>query len=66
MHARAEDVQPLVSYLRESGFESAHVATDTLTRISVPGVREDELDVLLGALRAAERDLALGEMTLHE
>ncbi|KLT40780.1 P-loop containing nucleoside triphosphate hydrolase protein [Cutaneotrichosporon oleaginosum] len=66
VHARADDVQPLVSYLRESGFNSAQVATDTLTRISVPGVREDELDALLGALRAAERDLALGEMTLHE
>ncbi|BEI81402.1 hypothetical protein CcaverHIS002_0205620 [Cutaneotrichosporon cavernicola] len=66
VHVRADEVQPLVAYLCESGFDSAHVATDTLTRISVPGVREDQLDALLGALRAAERDLALCEMTLHE
>jgi hypothetical protein len=66
VHARAQDVHPLVTFLREVGFGPAHVAQDTLTRISIPGVRENELDTLLGALRAAERDLALGEMTLHE
>jgi hypothetical protein len=39
---------------------------DTLTRISVSGVKEDDLPQLLDVLEGAKRDLGVDQVTIQE
>ena len=66
IHLAASHVARTLGYLQVNGFKGAHQSLDTLTRISVPGVREDDLGGLLDALARAQEELGLEELTIHE
>jgi ABC-type multidrug transport system ATPase subunit len=65
VHLLAEQVGPLLEYLHQHDI-SATSSDDTLTRVTLPGIREDRLDHLLGVLLAAEKDLGLRGIALQE
>lgn len=66
VHLPARQVERTLGYIQINGFKGAHQSLDTLTRISVPGVREDELGRLLAVLERAKAELELDDLTLHE
>ena len=66
IHLQATEVERTLVYLQSHGFRGAHQSLDTLTRISVPGVRENELGKLLESLDGAKGHLRLQDLTLHE
>lgn len=65
IHLPAQSVQPVVDYLHERRFDAATPSVDTLTRISIPGVREEEVGRLLEVLQGVKTDLDV-DVTLHE
>lgn len=65
IHLPASHVLPVLDYLHERGFGEAFRSLDTLTRISVPGVREEEVGRLLGVLDGLRGELGI-DVTLHE
>ncbi|KAL1409650.1 hypothetical protein Q8F55_003646 [Vanrija albida] len=66
VHVGANHIDSTLAYLHSNGFEGANRSVGTATRISVPGVREDELGELLNVLAGGQLKLGLSEMTLHE
>lgn len=66
VHLSAGHVERVLEYLRTHGFEEARPSWDTLTRVSVPGVREEEVGRLMAVLQGAKEELCLEEMTIHE
>lgn len=66
IHMPAAQVERMLAYVQTNGFPGAHQSLDTLTRISVPGVREEELGRLLEVLENATERLELEGLTLHE
>jgi len=65
IHLPASRVSEVLDYLHERGFGEAMRTLDTLTRISVPGVREEELGRLLRVLEGVKGELNV-DVTLHE
>jgi ABC-type multidrug transport system ATPase subunit len=53
-------------HLSADHFPSAHISMDTLTRISVSGVKEDDLPRLLDVLAGAKSELGLEQVTIQE
>jgi ATP-binding cassette subfamily A (ABC1) protein 3 len=66
IHLAASNVAPVLEYFHSHSFPSAHASMDTLTRISVSGVKEDDLPRLLDVLESAKRDLELDQVTIQE
>ena len=66
IHLPAERVDSFLDILQSQGFEKARASGDTSTRISVPGVQEEELPRLLKVMDEAKTELNGVEMTLHE
>ncbi|KAK4686551.1 hypothetical protein P7C73_g3574, partial [Tremellales sp. Uapishka_1] len=66
IHLAAPHVVPTLEYLQAHDFPLAYRSQDTLTRISIPGVREDSLDRLLQSLQGVKSALHLEEMTVQE
>ena len=66
IHLSADEVDRTLAYFHSNGFEGAKRSMDTLTRISIPGVKERDLDRLLGCLSDAKEQLGLGEVSLQE
>jgi hypothetical protein len=58
-------VRQVVEYLHERGFGAATPSLDTLTRISIPGVREEDVGRLLEVLTGVRGDVGV-DVTLHE
>ncbi len=56
----------MLDYLQGHGFSDARQSLDTTTRISIPGVREESLENLLGVLDSAKHVLDLGDLAIHE
>lgn len=65
MHLAAAQVDGLLAYLTQHGI-AATCCDDTLTRVTLPGIREGQLYNLLGVLHAAETDLGISGLTLQE
>lgn len=65
IHLPATHVSSMLDYLHQRGFGEATRSLDTLTRISVPGVREEEVGRLLEVLEGIKGDLGV-DVTLHE
>ena len=66
IHLSADHVPALLNYFHSHSFPSAHISTDTLTRISVSGVKEDDLPRLLDVLAGAKTELGLEQVTIQE
>jgi ATP-binding cassette subfamily A (ABC1) protein 3 len=66
IHLPASQVSPVLDYFHSHSFPSAHASMDTLTRISVSGVKEDDLPQLLDVLEGAKRDLGVDQVTIQE
>lgn len=65
IHLPAQHVMTVLDYIHERGFGDAVRTLDTLTRISVPGVREEQVGRLLAVLEGVKGDLGI-DVTLHE
>lgn len=65
IHLPGSHVSQMLDHLHERGFEDAFRSLDTLTRISVPGVREEEVGRLLAVLEGVKGELKV-DVTLHE
>jgi ATP-binding cassette subfamily A (ABC1) protein 3 len=66
IHLPASQVSSVLDYFHSHAFPSAHASMDTLTRISVSGVKEDDLPQLLDVLQGAKRDLGVDQVTIQE
>lgn len=66
IHLSANQVPTLLDYFHHHSFPTAHISMDTLTRISVSGVKEDDLPRLLDVLAAAKSELELDQVTIQE
>lgn len=66
IHLLADYVPSLLEHFHSHSFPSAHISMDTLTRISVSGVQEDDLPRLLDVLAGAKSDLGLDQVTIQE
>lgn len=66
IHLAASNVAPVLEYFHSHSFPSARASMDTLTRISVSGVKEDDLPRLLDVLEGAKRELELDQVTIQE
>lgn len=66
IHLSADHVPMVLDYFHSHSFPSAHISMDTLTRISVSGVNEDDLPRLLDVLAGAKAELGLDQVTIQE
>ena len=66
VHIPADYRDAMLDILHAQEFGSAKASGDTSTRISVPGVGEDQVGRLLGVMVIAKQELGDVEMTLHE
>lgn len=66
IHLSADHVAAVLDYFHSHSFPSAHISMDTLTRISVSGVKEDDLPRLLDVLSGAKAELGLEQVTIQE
>lgn len=63
IHLTADLVQPTLATLHANGYPRATASADALTRISVPGITDNDLGKLLELLERIDGKEA---MTLHE